>query len=79
MSIGLKGAMAAAKVLAATGADLLTDPELRAAARADFEQRTAGITYTAAIDPDQAHPIGLPEHMIESCQREFFAEVVSST
>ncbi|TVQ06523.1 MAG: amidohydrolase [Leptolyngbya sp. DLM2.Bin27] len=78
MSIGIKGAVAAAKVLAATGADLLTDPDLRAAARADFEQRTAGITYQAALDPDQVHPIGLPEYMIEGCQREFFAEVVSA-
>jgi aminobenzoyl-glutamate utilization protein B len=78
MSLGLKGAVAAAKILAATGADLLTDAALRSAARRDFEQRTAGVTYASAIDPGQAHPIGLPEYMVESCQREFFAEVMNS-
>jgi len=78
MSLGLKRAGAAANILAATGADLLTDAALQSAARRDFEQRTAGVTCASAIDLGQAHPIGLPEYMVESCQREFFAEAMNS-
>ncbi len=60
-SIGLKGALAAAHVLALTALDVLTDAGLRDAARADFAQRTAGFTYVSPLPPEQKHPFGLPE------------------
>lgn len=64
MSIGVKGALAAAKVLAQTALDVLTDADLRAAARADFDRRTEGFTYTSPLPADQRHPIDLPQWMI---------------
>lgn len=60
-SIGRKSALAAAHVLALTALDLMTDAELRAAARADFDRRTQGYTYVSPLPPDQQHPIGLPD------------------
>lgn len=60
MSIGLKGALAAAKVLAISALDVLTDEELRMAARADFERRTEGFTYVSPLSSKQKHPLGLP-------------------
>ena len=60
-SIGPKGALAAARVLAATGVDLLTNDTLRHAARADFEQRTAGKPYRSPLDPEMERPLELPE------------------
>lgn len=61
MSIGLKGALSAAEILARTALDVLTDAELRAAARADFAQRTANFTYVSPLPPTQRQPMGLPE------------------
>jgi aminobenzoyl-glutamate utilization protein B len=61
MSIGLKGTLAAAKVLAISALDVLTDEELRMAARADFEKRTEGFTYVSPLSPEQKHPFGLPD------------------
>ena len=59
MSIGLKGAMAAAAVMTATGYDLLTDAKLRAAARADFEKRKGGTQYVSAVSQEPNDPAGL--------------------
>jgi aminobenzoyl-glutamate utilization protein B len=58
MSIGLKGALTATQVLAATALDVLTDAELRVAARADFERRTEGVEYVSPIPLEQAGPRG---------------------
>ncbi len=58
MSIGLKGALVATDVLTRTALDVLTDAELRAAARADFERRTAGIEYVSPIPEGQTGPRG---------------------
>ena len=49
MSIGVKGAIAAAAVMTATGYELLTDATLRAAARADFEKRKGSIQHVSAV------------------------------
>jgi aminobenzoyl-glutamate utilization protein B len=57
----VKGAIYAARVLAATGLDILTDVELRKAARADFEQRISGKPYVSPLPPELKHPVGLPE------------------
>jgi aminobenzoyl-glutamate utilization protein B len=48
-SIGAKGMLQAAKVMALTGLDLLTRPEVLADARAEFEARTGGRPYVSPI------------------------------
>jgi aminobenzoyl-glutamate utilization protein B len=58
MSIGLKGALAAAAILTATAVDVLTDAELRAAARADFDRRIEGVEYVSPIPEGQEAPRG---------------------
>jgi len=56
---GVKGAVVAAKVLAATGIDLLTDGELRASALEFFDKATEGEEYESPIPEGQEPP--LPE------------------
>lgn len=56
---GVKGAVVAAKAMAATGIDLLTDPELLERARAHFLEQTGGEPYESPVPADQAPP--LPE------------------
>src|SRR6516225_5491031 len=57
MSIGQHGMVVAAKALALTGLDLLTDPSLVQAARDDFKKQTVGRSYYTAIPADQKPPI----------------------
>lgn len=64
-SIGVKGAIQAAKVLASTGIDILTDEALRKAARADFEQRVNGKPYISPLPPEMKHPLELPAWLIQ--------------
>ena len=52
-----RAATTAAKVLALTGIDLLTQPKLLAAARADFEKRTGGQPYRSPIPAGQKPPV----------------------
>ncbi|HYK85797.1 MAG TPA: amidohydrolase [Ktedonobacteraceae bacterium] len=59
MSIGLKGAIYAARALAWTGLDVLTDAELRQAARTDFERRTREHPYVSPLSPEMKVPLGL--------------------
>ncbi|ARA92022.1 amidohydrolase [Rhodothermaceae bacterium RA] len=54
---GVKGAVVAAKVIALTGADLLTRPEVLAAAKAFFDEQTGGAPYVSPIPPDQDPPL----------------------
>ncbi len=54
---GLKGAIVASKVIALTGVDLMTDPELLAAAKADFLERSGGRPYQSPIPADQQPPL----------------------
>ena len=63
MSIGVKGAVSGAKVMAATGWDLLTDENLLAEVRAEFEERTEGFTYKSPIPDIIKEPVLLPEDM----------------
>lgn len=64
MSIGIKGALAATDVLTRMALDLLTDAELRAAARADLVRRRGDYAYISPLPPDQRHPIDLPDWLI---------------
>ena len=70
MSIGLKGALAAAAVMVATGYDLLTDANLRVAVRADFERRKGDITYVSAVAQEQTDPAG-PAWMLKDAHDEW--------
>ncbi len=66
MSIGVKGAVAAAVIMAATGYELLTDAELRESARADFEKRKGSIQYVSAVSPGQKGPPSGPDQELKT-------------
>ena len=55
MSIGSRATLAASEVLVRTALDLLTDTELRADARSDFERRTAGRPYESLLAPGEGY------------------------
>ncbi len=57
MSIDRKASHHAAKVMAATGLDLLTDPELLQSVKDDFVGQLDGQTYESLNDFDK-NPIG---------------------
>jgi aminobenzoyl-glutamate utilization protein B len=57
MSIGQRGMIVAAKAIALTGLDLLTDPSLIQAAKDDFRKQTAGKNYFTAIPANQKPPL----------------------
>ncbi len=65
-SIGLKGALQAARVLAWTGLDIMTDAELRKAAHADFERRVKDSPYTSPLPPEMKHPLELPDWVLNA-------------
>jgi aminobenzoyl-glutamate utilization protein B len=56
-SIGRKGMILAARVLAATGVDLFDSPELLRAARAEHQRRRDGHAYQSLLGPDQKPPL----------------------
>lgn len=60
MSIGHRGMLHAAKAMAMAAADFYRDPELRAKARAEFEEATRGRPYRCPIPADVA-PRNVPE------------------
>nr|BCX00034.1 MAG: amidohydrolase [Bacteroidota bacterium] len=57
-SIGHAGALVAAKVLALTAYDLLSQPRLLQAAREEFLRKTGGKPYRSPIPRDQKPPVG---------------------
>lgn len=52
MSIGDKGTLAAARIMAALALDLLREPDLRAAAKEEHARNLKGRTYAATLDPE---------------------------
>ena len=56
----VKGAVAATKIIALTGVDLLTDADLLERAKAAFEESTGGEPYQSPIPEDQAPPLPEP-------------------
>lgn len=62
-SIGKKAAITASKILALTGADLLTDAAFRKQVKADFDKRTQGFTYKSPLPEMIKEPVGLPDSM----------------
>ncbi len=65
MSIGHKGAVAGAKVIAASVLDLLTSPELRDAAKKHFEQDTKDSKYFSLLPEGAKPPLDLNKEMME--------------
>lgn len=57
MSIGQKGMIVAAKALAATGADLFSNRQLVADAKADFRRQMEGKAYQSVIPAGQKPPL----------------------
>jgi aminobenzoyl-glutamate utilization protein B len=57
MTIGGKGMLVAAKTLALTAVDLLTDPAQVRAARQSFDKRRAGFEYRSRLPPGQKAPL----------------------
>ena len=51
-SIGAKGMIFAAKAMALAGLDLLTEPELLARAKIEFDEARAGQVYVSPLPPD---------------------------
>ncbi|WP_439576859.1 amidohydrolase [Elioraea sp.] len=70
MSIGDKSSIATAAVLAAAGFDLMTDPALREAARADFRRRIGDRPFRSAIPASRTRPLGVPEYLIRTGEDE---------
>ena len=60
MSIGYKGMLHAAKIMAATAADAVLDPSIIERARAELVERTGGKPYVAPT-PDHIKPRFVPE------------------
>jgi aminobenzoyl-glutamate utilization protein B len=63
MSIGDKASLDTARILAGAGYDVMTDPELRAAARADFQKRRGDQPFVSPIPASRRQPLGLPEFL----------------
>jgi aminobenzoyl-glutamate utilization protein B len=64
-SIGRKGMVNAAKVLALSAVDLFSDPKLVVAARADFEKRRAGNEYRSRVPADHKAPLNYRDKPVE--------------
>jgi aminobenzoyl-glutamate utilization protein B len=64
-SIAHKGAVVGAKVMAASIIDLLTSPELRAAAKKQFEDDTKEIKYFSLLPPGAKPPVDLNHEMMD--------------
>ena len=62
----------AARILAACGYDLMTDPDLRAAAREDFLKRRGDKPFVSALPPDRKLPLGLELRFVKTAGEEIF-------
>jgi len=83
MSIGDKGSIYSAIIMAGVGYDLMTSAELRAAARADFDRRKAGRKYVSPLAETRLRPEGIPQHLLlrdgsQELGIEFVKEAVAS-
>jgi aminobenzoyl-glutamate utilization protein B len=70
MSIAHKGAVVGAKVLAASVLDLMTSPELRAAAKKQFEEDTKETKYFSLLPPDAKPPLDLNKEIMDKYRPE---------
>ena len=65
MSIGHKGAIVGAKVIAASVLDLLASPELRSAAKKQFEEDTKETKYFSLLPPGAKPPVDLNKDIMD--------------
>jgi aminobenzoyl-glutamate utilization protein B len=65
MSIAHKGAVVGAKVMAASVLDLLTSPELLAAAKKQFEEDTKDTKYFSLLPPGAKPPVDLNKEIMD--------------
>ena len=72
MSIGDSAALATARILAAAGHDLMTDPDLRAAVREDFRHRRGDTPFVSALPADRKLPLGLEMRFVKTADEEIF-------
>jgi len=79
MSIGDKASIATAKIMAGIGHDLMTDAELRKAAKADLVRRRGDYVYVSPIPPEIKQPPGIPAYLIKGPGDEILSEVKSET
>ena len=63
MSIGDKAALDTARVMAGVGHDVLTDPDLRAAAKADLDTRRGDYRFVSPLPEGSGGPGVVPERM----------------
>jgi len=63
-SIGDKGALYSAMVMAGVGYDLMVDADFRSAVRADFDKRKGGRTYLSPLPEGKLRPSGIPPHLL---------------
>jgi aminobenzoyl-glutamate utilization protein B len=76
-TIAHKGMVAGAKVLAGTILDLLSRPELVAAARAEFDKQTSEMKYFAVLPADAKPPLDLNKETMDRyrpAMRQFYLE-----
>jgi hypothetical protein len=53
------------------GFDLMSDPALLAAAKADLAARTAGKPFVSLLPEDRTGPIGIPDWLIKTGRDDF--------
>ncbi len=73
MSIGDKASLKTAQILAACGHDLMTDADLRAAAKQDFRRRRGQVPFVSPLPPDRKQPLGLDSRFIKTGDEEIFS------
>ncbi len=66
MSIGEKGALSTARILAGAGHELMTNTELRNAAKADLKRRVGDYKYVSPLPPEQKQPPGIPDYLLKT-------------
>ncbi|UFN50929.1 hypothetical protein LPC08_10100 [Roseomonas sp. OT10] len=70
MSIGDKGSLNTARILASAGYELMTDAALREAAKADFRARRGDRPFVPSLPASQLRPMGLPAFMTRTADDE---------
>ncbi len=75
MSIGDKASLNTARVLAAIGLDLMTEPALLQAAKADFQKRRGDKPFVSPLPPTRTQPLGLPPFLRKQGADEVFGGI----
>jgi aminobenzoyl-glutamate utilization protein B len=75
----MRRAIASAKIMAGIGHDLMTNADLRKAAKADLVRRRGDYKYVSPISPEITRPPGIPAYLIKDGTDEILSEVKSET